>query len=295
MEQAQPRSFHHALREFAFDGGDLGNLEALDCRATPGFEAPDGVTLGKQAGTDRTAHDAERLSTLQTVLFANARAAGARRSALLVIQGMDTSGKGGVTKHVVGSMNPQGIHQVGFQKPTREELRHDFLWRIRQHTPKHGEIAVFDRSHYEDVLVHRVEELTPLDRIERRYGAIRQFERDLATNGTLVLKVMLHISREEQYQRLSERLDDPTKHWKFTPADVDAREQWDAYMEAHRIAIEETDTDDAPWYVIPADRKWYARLAVQQLLIETLESLDMTYPAAAFDIAEQRRRLDASR
>src|SRR5699024_2918094 len=144
-------------------------------------------------------------------------------------------------------------------------------------------------------LVHRVEGLTAPSRLQRRYVAIRQFEQDLVGNGTMVLKVMLHISREEQYQRLSQRLDDPTKHWKFTPADVDAREQWDAYMEAHRIAIEETDTDDAPWFVIPADRKWYGRLAVQQLLIETLASLDMTYPAATCDIAEQRRRLDASR
>lgn len=295
MEQTQPGPFHHALRQFAFDRGTLRSLEKLDCRATPGFETPEGTTQGKQAGGDRRAQDIERLAELQTLLFANAEAAGARRSLLLIIQGMDTSGKGGVTKHVVGSMNPQGIQQVGFKKPTPEELQHDFLWRIRHHTPKHGEVAVFDRSHYEDVLVHRVEELTAPSRVQRRYGAIRQFEQDLVGNGTLVLKVMLHISRDEQYQRLSERLDEPTKHWKFTPADVDAREQWDAYMEAHRIAIEETDTDDAPWFVIPADHKWYSRLAVQQLLIESLASLDMTYPAATFDIAEQRRRLEASR
>lgn len=295
MEHKHSGPFHQALREFAFDQGSLRALEGLDCRATPAFAVADGATSKKQAGTQRVVGDVDRLEELQTLLFANAEAAGSRRSVLLIVQGMDTSGKGGVTKHVVGSMNPQGIHQVGFKKPTPEELQHDFLWRIRHHTPKHGEIAVFDRSHYEDVLVHRVEGLTPPARLQRRYGAIRQFEQDLVGNGTVILKVMLHISREEQYQRLSERLDDPTKHWKFTPADVDARERWDAYMEAHRIAIEETDTEDAPWFVIPADRKWYARLAVQQLLIETLASLDLTYPPATFDIAEQRRRLDASR
>ena len=287
--------FYKALREFAYQDGILADLNALDSRRTPGFETPDGKTLGKQAGQQFLADHTERLSELQTKLFANAQAADLRRSVLLVIQGMDTSGKGSITKHVVGSMNPQGIHQVGFTKPTPEELQHDFLWRIRHHTPRHGDIAVFDRSHYEDVLVHRVEELTPPARLQRRYGAIRQFEDELRQNGTVILKVMLHISRQEQYQRLSDRLDDPTKHWKFTPADIDAREKWDAYMEAHRIAIEVTDKEHAPWFVIPADRKWYAKLAVQQLLIEALESLDLSWPPGNFDLAEQSRRLEASR
>lgn len=287
--------FYKALREFAYQDGILADLNALDSRRTPGFETPDGKTLGKQAGQQFLADHTERLSELQTKLFANAQAADLRRSVLLVIQGMDTSGKGSITKHVVGTMNPQGIHQVGFTKPTPEELQHDFLWRIRHHTPRHGDIAVFDRSHYEDVLVHRVEELTPPARLQRRYGAIRQFEDELRQNGTVILKVMLHISRQEQYQRLSDRLDDPTKHWKFTPADIDAREKWDAYMEAHRIAIEVTDKEHAPWFVIPADRKWYAKLAVQQLLIEALESLDLSWPPGNFDLAEQRRRLEASR
>lgn len=293
QEASQP--FHKALRQFAFDDGTLRNLSELDCRATPGFETKGGKTKGKKSGVQRLARDVERLAELQELFFANAQAAGVRRSVLLVIQGMDTSGKGSITKHVVGQMDPQGIHQVGFKKPTPEELEHDFLWRIRHHIPRHGEIGVFDRSHYEDVLVHRVEELTPPSQLQRRYGSIRQFEKDLAGNGTQVIKVMLHIGRDEQYQRLSARLDRPDKRWKFTPSDVDAREQWDEYMEAHRIAIEETDTADALWFVIPADRKWYARLAVQQLLIETLESFDMSWPEAAFDIAEQRRRLDASR
>ena len=287
--------FYKALRDFAYHDGILKDLSSLDCRRTPGFEIQDGETLGKEAGTELLAAEAERLSDLQTKLFANAQAADLRRSILLIIQGMDTSGKGSITKHVVGSMDPQGIHQIGFKKPTPEELQHDFLWRIRRHTPRHGDIGVFDRSHYEDVLVHRVEELTPPARLQRRYGSIRQFEQELAHNGTLIIKVMLHISLEEQYQRLSSRLDDPHKHWKFTPADIDARLKWDDYMEAHRIAIEVTDKEHAPWFVIPADRKWYAKLAVQQLLIEALESLDLSWPPGNFDIAEQRRRLEASR
>lgn len=296
MSAKKPTSpFHQGLREFAFADDTLRDLNALNCRATPGFDdAKSGKSKGKKAGLKRLDRDVERLAELQTKLFANAHAADARRSVLLVIQGMDTSGKGSITKHVVGSMDPQGIHQVGFKKPTPNELQHDFLWRIRHHIPRHGDIAVFDRSHYEDVLVHRVEELTPPSRLQRRYGSIRQFEKDVVDNGTKIVKVMLHISREEQYERLSARLDRPDKHWKFSPADVDAREQWDEYIEAYRIAIEETDKEHAPWYVIPADRKWYARLAVQQLLIETLESFDMTWPEAAFNVDEQRRRLNAS-
>ena len=287
--------FHKALRKFAFQDGTLRNLNALDCRETPGFVNKKGETKGKASGQQRLQHDAERLAELQELLFANAQAADLRRSVLLILQGMDTSGKGSTITNVVGSMNPQGVRQVGFKEPTKEEQQHDFLWRIRREIPKHGEIGVFDRSHYEDVLVHRVEELTPPSRLERRYGSIRQFEKELAGNGTLVLKVMLHISPEEQYERLSKRLDNPEKHWKFRPSDIAARQKWDDYMKAHQLAIEETDKPEAPWFVIPADRKWYARLAVQQLLIETLESLELTWPKATFDIDEQRQRLDASR
>ncbi len=287
--------FHKALREFAYEDGALRDLTTLDCRATPGFVNNNSQTRGKKSGQQRLQHDAERLAELQELLFANAQAAELHQSVLLVLQGMDTSGKGSTVTHVVGSMNPQGVRQVGFKKPTPEELQHDFLWRIRRETPKYGEIGVFDRSHYEDVLVHRVDQLTSPSKIERRYGSIRQFEKDLASEGTHVVKVLLHISKDEQYERLSARLDNPQKHWKFTPADIDAREKWDAYMEAHQLAIKETDNPEAPWYVIPADRKWYARLAVQQLLIETLESLDLSWPTATFDIEEQRQRLEASR
>ena len=289
------RLFHDALRTFGFDDGTLRPLTSLDRRATPGFETKNGKSKKKSVGRQRFREGAERLEELQELFFANAQAAGSRRSVLLLFQGMDTSGKGSTIKRIVGCMDPQGVQQVGFKKPTDEELQHDFLWRIRKHTPQPGEIAIFDRSHYEDVLVHRVDKLAPPSELKRRYGAIRQFEKDLANDETTVLKIMLHISPEEQYERLSDRLDRHDKHWKFSPADIDSREQWDEYMEAYRIAIEQTDKKHAPWFVIPADRKWYARLAVQGLLIETLESMNLEWPAASFDIEEQRRRLDASR
>lgn len=292
-ESSQP--FHDALRTFGFDDGSLRTLTSLDRRATPGFQTKNGKSKSKSAGEQRFQNNAERLEELQELFFANAQAAGSKRSVLLLFQGMDTSGKGSTIKRLVGSMDPQGVQQVGFKKPTEEELKHDFLWRIRKHTPKPGEIAIFDRSHYEDVLVHRVEELAPPSELKRRYGSIRQFEKDLAQDETTILKIMLHISPEKQYERLSDRLNRYDKHWKFSPSDIDSRKQWDEYMEAFRVAIEETDTDHAPWYVIPADRKWYSRLAVQQLLIETLESMNLEWPAASFDIEKQRRRLDASR
>lgn len=282
--------FTAALRNFGFDGETLRDLTALNRRGTPGFDGK------KSRGKKKLAADADRLSDLQELLYANASSPEpVKRSLLLIIQGMDTSGKGGIMRHVVSSMDPQGVNQVGFKRPTKEELEHDFLWRIRKHVPSPGMVSVFDRSHYEDVLVHRVEELTAPSTLERRYGSIRQFEKDLAREGTTVLKVMLHISPQEQYERLDRRLKRPDKHWKFDPSDIDHREQWDDYMEAYRIAIGETDTDDAPWFVVPADRKWYARLAVQQLLIESFASLDLQWPTATFDVAAQQRRLEATR
>lgn len=289
-EVAELGPFHAALRSYAFDdAGALRDLAGLDTRATPGFEGK------KKHGQRRLAEDSARLSELQELLFANAVGAGLRTSVLLVIQGVDTSGKGGVMRHVIGAMDPQGVHQVGFKKPTAEELQHDFLWRIRKHTPRHGEVAVFDRSHYEDVLVHRVEELIPPSRLQRRYGSIRQFEKDLAGNGTDVIKVLLHLGKDEQYHRLLARLDNPRKHWKFTSDDVDAREKWDAYREAYQIALQETDKPEAPWFVIPADRKWYARLAVQHLLLERLGAKNLKWPPANFDVDLERTRLEATR
>jgi PPK2 family polyphosphate:nucleotide phosphotransferase len=253
----------------------------------PGFEG------GKAEGEAALAETEETLAELQELLFANSRAADDRRRVLLVLQGMDTAGKGGVIKHVVGSVDPQGVQLAAFKKPTEEELAHDFLWRIRKQVPEAGMIGVFDRSHYEDVLIGRVRQLAAPDELERRYEAIRDFESELVADGVSIVKVMLHVSYDEQKARLLKRLDHPEKHWKFNPGDIDEREHWPAYQAAYQTAIERTSTDAAPWYVVPADRKWYARLAVARLLIAALESMRLDWPAADFDVAAERARLIA--
>ncbi len=278
-----------ALRARAADGA-VPPLADVDPHATPGFDGD------KADGKAALATRSEELTRLQELLFAQstrADAAGPAPSVLLVVQAMDTAGKGGIMRHVVGAMDPQGVDVAAFKAPTQEERAHDFLWRIRPHLPEPGFLAVFDRSHYEDVLVHRVRGLSPLATVEERYGLIRAFEEEVTAGGTRIVKVMLHISKEEQRERLEARLDEPEKHWKFNPGDVDERAHWDAYMDAYRIAMERTDTEAAPWFVVPADRKWYARLAVQELLIETLQGLELTWPEADFDVEEQRRRLAA--
>ncbi|WP_404465718.1 polyphosphate kinase 2 family protein [Micrococcus antarcticus] len=278
-----------ALRARAADGA-VPPLADVDPHATPGFDGD------KADGKAALATRSEELTRLQELLFAQstrADAAGPAPSVLLVVQAMDTAGKGGIMRHVVGAMDPQGVDVAAFKAPTQEERAHDFLWRIRPHLPEPGFLAVFDRSHYEDVLVHRVRGLSPLATVEERYGLIRAFEEEITAGGTRIVKVMLHISKEEQRERLEARLDEPEKHWKFNPGDVDERAHWDAYMDAYRIAMERTDTETAPWFVVPADRKWYARLAVQELLIETLQGLELTWPEADFDVEEQRRRLAA--
>ncbi|MEO8527812.1 MAG: PPK2 family polyphosphate kinase, partial [Pseudolysinimonas sp.] len=212
----------------------------------------------------------------------------------LVLQAMDTAGKGGIVKHVVGSVDPQGVMLHAFKRPTPEEDKHDFLWRVRPHLPAPGMLGVFDRSHYEEVLIHKVRHLSTPEQIEERYGLITAFENEVTAAGTTIVKVMLHISRDEQKARLGERLAQPTKYWKYNPGDIDERELWPAYMDAYRIAIERTSTDAAPWYVVPADRKWYARLAVQHLLLDALQGLHLEWPPAAFDVAVEKARLAAS-
>jgi PPK2 family polyphosphate:nucleotide phosphotransferase len=216
---------------------------------------------------------------------------GGTRSVLLVLQGMDTSGKGGTVRHVVGQMDPSGVHVTAFGRPTPEELRHDFLWRIRRELPRAGRIGVFDRSHYEDVVAARVKRLVERRTWLRRYDAINRFEAGLAESGTRVVKCFLHISAAEQRERLLARLDDPAKHWKFSPGDLDDRERWDEFLVAYEDALERCTTEAAPWHVVPADRKWYRNWAVTRLLIEQLEELALRWPQAPFDVAEQRRRL----
>ena len=261
-------------------------LADVDTSATPGF------TGDKLAGKAALKACEAELSDQLERLFAEATA-GARRSVLLVVQGMDTSGKGGIMRHVI-SVNPQGVKATAFKAPTKEELAHDFLWRIDKALPTAGELGVFDRSHYEDVLVVRVHELVPEAVWTKRYAQINAFERRAIAAGTTVVKVMTHISRDEQKSRLAERLDRPDKFYKYKPGDVDEREHWGAYMEAYQAVLDKTSTVGAPWHVVPADRKWYARLAVQQLLLEALRGLNLQWPQADFDVEEEKKRLSAS-
>ena len=256
----------------------------VDPRSTPSFSG------GKSAGKKALLGDDDELDTLQERLFAMSKT-GSRRRVLLVIQGMDTSGKGGIMRHVVGAVDPQGVQITAFKSPTAKELDHPFLWRIRKALPDPGIIGVFDRSHYEDVLIVRVHDLVPEAQWARRYTTINDFDQDLVQDEVTVLKVMLHISAAEQKERLAERLDRPDKHWKYNPGDLDERAYWGAYQEAYQVALERCSTEQAPWFVVPADRKWYARLAVQQLLLEHLRGLDLAWPVADFDVEEQKRRL----
>jgi PPK2 family polyphosphate:nucleotide phosphotransferase len=262
-------------------------LASIDPRATPGFRG------GKNAGKAALAEVEPTVSELQELLYAHGRTGGERRL-LLVVQGMDTAGKGGVMKHVVGLLDPQGVRIKAFKAPTAEERRRGFLWRIRNALPAPGQVGVFDRSHYEDVLVARVNKLARTAVIERRYDAINTFERELVDSGCAVIKVMLHISAEEQKARLMARLERTDKYWKYNPADVEDRAKWDAYQRAYEIALERCNTDAAPWHVVPADRKWYRNLAVTHLLITQLKQMGLSWPPADFDVELEKKRLAAS-
>jgi len=260
------------------------DLTSYEARATPGF------TGGKKQGKAALEALGKPLSDLQERLFAEG-VSGADRAVLLVLQGMDTSGKGGVLRHTVGLVDPQGVRIKSFKRPTRAELRHDFLWRVERELPEPGMIGVFDRSHYEDVLVPRVHGELLRKEITARYKAINDFEKRLVEAGTVVVKCMLHVSADEQRQRLLRRLDRPDKLWKFDPHDVDERVLWPEYQQAYEKAIEKTNTGHAPWLVVPADRKWFRNLAVAEVLRETLSRMDPTWPGPDFEVAEQRRRL----
>jgi PPK2 family polyphosphate:nucleotide phosphotransferase len=262
------------------------SLADHDSASTPGADQA-------KALVDALDSVADDLTELQERMAAEAYVGG-RRRVLVVLQGMDTAGKGGIIDHVLGLLSPNGLRVTSFKKPTEEELAHDFLWRIDQGLPEAGMVAVFDRSHYEDVLVGRVHELADEAEIERRYGAINDWEKALVDDATVVLKCMLHISAEEQRQRLLARLDDPAKQWKFKPGDVDERARWRDYEKAYEIALERCNTDAAPWYLIPSDHKKYRNWAVGQLLLEALRGMDPQWPAPDYDVAEQRSRLEES-
>ncbi len=227
----------------------------------------------KAAGRARLRELRDELRSLQEVLWAQQR-----HKLLIVLQAMDTGGKDGTIRHVFRGVNPQGVTVASFKKPTPEELAHDYLWRVHHHTPADGEIVIFNRSHYEDVLVVRVHGLVPEARWSRRYRHITEFERLLADEGTTIVKFFLHIDLAEQKRRLQARLDDPTKHWKFNVGDLAERARWEEYRAAYEAALSATSTDFAPWYVVPANRKWYRNLVVSSVIIETLRSLDLAYP-----------------
>ena len=251
---------------------DLGSIDPRDKTAF--------ADLKKSSSLPVLMAHRRRLADLQRVLWADGT-----RSLLLVLQAMDTGGKDGTIRKVFTGVNPQGVDVRGFGVPSERELDHDYLWRVHAQTPPRGRIGIFNRSHYEDVLVVRVLGLVPEERWRRRYGHIRDFEQMLVDEGTVIVKVMLHISKDEQAQRLRARLDDPSKNYKFNPSDLDSRGRWDEYMAAYEEAISETTTTNAPWFVVPSDRKWYRNLVISQILIDTLEGLNLSYPEPEHDLS----------
>lgn len=282
-----PKNLWTADPRDALRVGPCFDVRALERDSTPGWDG------GKSEAKALTDHRGELLNELQERLFAEGRAGG-KRSVLVIAQGLDTAGKGGIARHVMGYVDPQGVQLRSFGVPTAEEREHHYLWRIRKALPTPGRIGVFDRSHYEDVLVVRVDELVPREEWEPRYDEINAFEKEITDAGTIILKFALMVSHEEQGMRLMERLDRPDKRWKYSPGDLTTRAKWDAYQEAYQAVFERTSTAHAPWYVLPADRKWFPRLAVTEILTRTLAEMDLQWPAADFDPVEERRKLAAT-
>jgi len=260
------------MKRYMVKPGTKVDLSSWDPNDTGDFDD------GKKEAKEQSYELVERLSELQKVLYAEDK-----HKILVVFQAMDTGGKDGTIKGVFLGVNPQGVRVVGFKKPTPEELAHDYLWRVHRHTPGRGQIVVFNRSHYEDVLVVRVHNLVPRKVWERRFDHINEFERLLADEGTTILKFYLHIDLDEQKERLQSRLDRPDKHWKFNPADLEERKLWPEYMKAYEDVLNRTSTPWAPWFIVPANRKWYRNLVVSRIIVDYLEKLDMDYPESEFD------------
>lgn len=260
------------------------DVASLDHRATPGWGGD------KAAGKKQMARTGELMNELQERLYAEGRAGG-KRSVLVLVQGLDTSGKGGIARQVMGLVDPQGVQLKAFGTPTEEELSHHYLWRIRKELPAPGRIGLFDRSHYEDVLAVRVLDLVPESEWEPRYEEINEFERELVAGGTILLKFAMMISHDHQGVRLMRRLDRPDRYWKYSTSDLETRTHWNAYQDAYQAVFERTSTKHAPWYVLPADRRWFPRLAVTEILTRTLVEMDMGWPSPRWKPETQRRLL----
>ena len=265
--------------------GEGFRLADVDPDGKPGFSG------GKAEGARALAAGLDDLNELQERLFAESRAGVAKDAVLLVLQAMDSAGKGGIVRHVVGGVDPQGVSLTAFKAPTDEERAHDFLWRIEKRLPEPGFIGVFDRSHYEDVLVVKVRKLAEASVIEGRYSRINDFEAELTASGVTVVKCFLHIDFDEQRERLLARLDDPAKHWKFREGDIDDRQLWPAFEDAYAAALGRCSTAQSPWYVIPSNKKWYRNWAIASILLETFEDMNLSYPEVDLDFKRLKERL----
>jgi PPK2 family polyphosphate:nucleotide phosphotransferase len=265
-------------QQFIVKPGDTVDLKRID----PAFTEKH---LKKADAADEMQRDIEKLCALQYLLYA-----GAKHALLIVLQGLDAAGKDGTIKHVFSGVDPQGARVHSFKEPTPDELAHDFLWRVHAQTPARGEIVVFNRSHYEDVLVVRVHNLVPKDVWERRYDLINDFERDLVDANTTILKFFLHMSPQEQLERFKARLDDPERQWKISNADYTERTYWPQYVKAYEEVLERTSTPHAPWFIIPSDHKWFRNLVVSKIVVEALESLNLGLPPTSVDLDEIRRK-----
>lgn len=269
-------------KKFLVEPGAKLRLDKID----PSYA---GKTHVKKDAKDETAKLVERIDRLQFLLYADAG-----KSLLIVLQGLDAAGKDGVIRHLFGSMNPQGTLVHAFKQPSKEELAHDFLWRAHQGAPGRGQVAIFNRSHYEDVLVVRVHKLVEKAVWSARYGLINDFEMMLSQNGTRILKFYLHISPQEQLERFKQRLDDPARHWKISESDYTEREFWPDYSKAYEEALQKTSTATAPWFVIPSNHKWFRNLAISSIVAETLEEMGLGLPPTQVDIGEIRRKYHAA-
>src|SRR6516225_5860475 len=249
-------------------------LKHIDPADTGSYQGPDNVEKP-------LAEQLKELAKLQNLLYAENR-----RSVLIILQGMDTSGKDGTIRHVMSGLSPLGVQVKAFKAPTEEELAHDFLWRVHKEVPRHGFIGIFNRSHYEDVLIVRVRELVPREVWKARYEQINQFEKALTKNGVIILKFFLHISKGEQKRRLEQRLADPTRYWKFSLHDVEERGYWSGYRKAYEAALSRCSTKWAPWHVVPANKKWYRNLVVAETVVQTLSDFKMAYPEPQVDISK---------